>query len=459
MALAERLDCFPSVTLPGQGGSRPVEVALIAQLGVGAGDQLIREAAARQRRHEGFVDALDEPSVRLGAMSLAHGDASTLFSFVVGPAGHPFHRHAGNRLFTAVSGSGGARLRFAGGGAVADAGDPEAFVRALRHVTIPPDCLFTVRFGGGTWHRFEPLDGRGRHPALFALSCHPNELGGELDGGLRRQVEANQASLHDLTELLPEACLARLAKLAPGEVPTVELSLHAAPRSLAGRACAATRSLVGRARTRASALRQSWGFRGYLVPRPRFAAVPAASLLHASLPAAGAHDDCVQVAVPAEVVAGRDERALLAGLLTGFLEHRPRSVAWMMALRNRLVAPWRLRTSPLGCPVSSLLSQDAPRCFAGRFPVLGERHEAGDGVCEVLLGADDRHLCFRTAVGVARRPDGSAVAWLASRVVTRNVFGRLYLAAISATHRRYIAPLLLRTAIDALRGAGFTPRR
>ena len=37
MALAERLDCFPSVTLPAQGGSRPVEVALIAQLGVGGG--------------------------------------------------------------------------------------------------------------------------------------------------------------------------------------------------------------------------------------------------------------------------------------------------------------------------------------------------------------------------------------------------------------------------------------
>ena len=48
-----------------------------------------------------------------------------------------------------------------------------------------------------------------------------------------------------------------------------------------------------------------------------------------------------------------------------------------------------------------------------------------------------------------RAPDGSATAWLATRVMTLNAFGRLYLAAIDAVHRRYIAPRLLQAAVDA----------
>lgn len=447
MFLSERPKCFPAVSLSPPSGGRPVEVALIAQLGVGAGDHLIRQASDRQRHHDGFVDALDEPSVRLGAMNLADGDASTLYSFVVGPKGHPFHRHAGHRTFTAVAGSGGALLRFSTATDAQTDQDPEAFVRALRHVVIPPDSLFTVRFGGGTWHRFEPMGAAGRHPALFALSCHPNELGGELPGALRQQVEDNQATLATLTEVLPPACLERLRALVPGDVPTVELGLQGARNSMMGRACAMTRSLVGVLRARWAALNAGRGFQRFNVPRPRPSEVPRASLLADALPAAGAHDDCVQVVIPAEGVAGRNEEGLLAALLSGFLDNHPRSVSLMMALRNRLVAPWKLRTSPIGCPVSSLLGEPGPAPFAGRFPVLAQRRDGQARECEVLLGADDRHLRFRTVVGVRREADGRAVAWLASRVVTLNGFGRFYMAAIGATHRRVVSPALLRAAV------------
>lgn len=58
---------FPSVSLPSCGDGSPVEVALIAQLGIGAGDALLRDAGLRQAQHPRFVDALDEPSARLGA--------------------------------------------------------------------------------------------------------------------------------------------------------------------------------------------------------------------------------------------------------------------------------------------------------------------------------------------------------------------------------------------------------
>ena len=130
---------FPSVSLPSQCGGLPVEVALIAQLGPGAGTPAIERASARQRGHAAFIDALDEPSARLGAMDLAHGDATSLYSFSVGRGGHPFHRHAGHRVFTAISGSGGARLRFSTASDAQVAADPQAFVRALVHVDIAPD--------------------------------------------------------------------------------------------------------------------------------------------------------------------------------------------------------------------------------------------------------------------------------------------------------------------------------
>src|SRR5690242_1252512 len=155
---------FPSVRIPSRAGGLPVEVALILQLGHGSGDQLIESAAARQRGHAAFVDALDEPSARIGATDLANGDVTSLHSFVVGAKGHPFHRHAGHRVFTAVSGSGGALLRFSTTPDATLRESPQVFVDSLTCVQIPPDCLFTVRFGGGTWHQFAPLLADASHP-------------------------------------------------------------------------------------------------------------------------------------------------------------------------------------------------------------------------------------------------------------------------------------------------------
>lgn len=119
-----------------------------------------------------------------------------------------------------------------------------------------------------------------------------------------------------------------------------------------------------------------------------------------------------------------------------------------MALRNALVRPAGLRTSPLGCPASSLLSVEAPLRFAGRHPVLVERRSSDGRRVEVVLGADDRHLMFRTCIGVRIGADDRLVCTMATRVRTRNLFGRVYMAAISGVHRRYIAPAMLRHAVD-----------
>ena len=213
-SLTQIVDTFPSVRIPSESGGLAVEVCLIAQMGHGAGSHLFASVVSRQRQHGAFVDELDEPSVKLGGTNFLKGDATSLYSFAVGPAGHPFHRHAGHRIFTAVSGSGGAQLRFSSVSTQQIAEDPHNFVRALRFINIPPDCMFTVRFGGETWHQFSPLSRKSMHPAFFALSCHTNELGGNLPHDLKQKVLANEASIPALTELLPPevAALVRLVQ-------------------------------------------------------------------------------------------------------------------------------------------------------------------------------------------------------------------------------------------------------
>lgn len=445
----QRLATFPSVTLASHSGGLPVEVALIGQLGVGGGDALIRSAGDRQRGHAAFVDALDEPSVRIGAMDLAHGDASSLYTFAVGASGHPFHRHAGHRVFTAVSGSGGARLRFSTASDVQVAADPHAFVRALRHVDIPPDCLFTVRFGGGTWHQFLPAR-RGNSPALFALSCHTNELGGDLPQDLRDLVAANAADIPSLTQVLPADVLALLDRLAPEAVPTVSLSLEAPPEALLSRLCAVARRIAGPVRGRLATWRPAGGFlaaSGGVRPVRALPDAPADSLLREHLQVPGIHEDSFELTLHRGELPALPAATVLAAVLEGFLVRRPNGVAWMMAVRNVLVKPLRLRTSPMGCPVSSLLATDPAQRFAGRYPVLDQRI-AGDGRrAQVLLGADDRHLRFRSCVGVRVLDSGDVVVTLGTRVHCLNTFGRLYMALIDRVHRDYVSPALLRPAV------------
>jgi hypothetical protein len=452
LALTEVVRTFPTARIPSHSGGLAVEVALIAQLGHGAGDELFEGAMARQRGHERFIDALDEPSARLAGVDLAKGDATSLYSFGVGAHGHPFHRHAGHRVFTAVSGSGGAQLRFSSASPEQIERDPAEFVRALRYVDIPPDSLFTVRFGGDTWHQFAPLVPACKHPAFFALSCHTNELGGSLSEAVRSSVLANEASIPMLTELLPPSVRALLetAPLAANEVPTIALSLDAPAGSPLSRFCALFRGTLGRVRGALARWRRARGFRsdnGGARRVEALAEVPAESLLRAQLGERCEHQDQFElVAEPGEVVE-RSATKILSALLDGFLENRPLGVTRLMTLRNALVRPLGLRTSPLGCPVSSLLCDGPTPVFAQRFPVLVQAIAADDTRAEVILGADDKHLRFRSCVGVSLR-DGRVTFSLGTRVQCKNLFGRFYMGVIEAVHRGYIAPAMLRLAAD-----------
>lgn len=452
LTLTRSVSTFPSISLPSHSGGLPVEVSLIAQLGHGQGNQIIEDAAARQRGHDSFVDALDEPSARIGGIDLARGDPSSLYTFVVGPQGHPFHCHAGHRVFTAVSGSAGAQLRFSTASPAQVAHDSKRFFKALRFVNIPPDCLFTVRFGGDTWHQFVPLRA-GPHPALFALSCHTNELGGELARPVREQVLANRGDIPSLTEVLPKAIADVLEDpLFDFErVPTVALSVDAAAAHWAGRLCAVVRGALGRLRGAWARSRRSQGFLadnggGRLVQE--LAAPPEDSLLRMQLPGKGAQQDTFRLVTEPGELATSSARVALAAVLQGFLDNRPLGVAHLMRFRNALVRPLGLRTSPLGCPASSLLSRQSERWFAERYPVLDECCTENDLRAQVVLGADDKHLAFRSCVGVHLRADGSAEFTLGTRVRTRNAFGLVYMAVIDPVHRSYVTPAMLRLAVD-----------
>lgn len=441
---------FPTVRIASRNGSLPVEVCLVAQLGPGGGDRLVASASGQQRGHASFVDALDEPSAKLFGTDLARLDATSFYSFAVGAGGHPFHRHAGHRVFTAISGSAGAQLRFSSlPDAVLD-NDPAAFLDSVELVDVPPDSLFAVRFGGGTWHQFAHRDGTSTgHPVFFALSCHTNELGGIDDQSLAEQVRSGQADIPSLTELLPPPVAQLLARTPRpfAHARRTTLSLHAAPGSIGARICAGVRVRAGRVANALAALRTGTGFIGHDLPGrvQAMAQPPGDWLLAAQFGNGFHHQDACSLSIPA-AGESRTPAVLLADVLEGFLDNRPRSVSWLMQLRNALVRPLRLRTSPLGCPVSSLLSKDAPGLFAGRFPVLAQ-HIAEDGShAEVLLGADDRHLSFRSCVRVERE-GGCMRICLGTRVQCRNLFGRGYMAAIDGVHRRHIAPVLLRSAV------------
>jgi hypothetical protein len=427
-------------------------VTLVAQMGHGSGDQLVASATARQRAHAGFIDALDEPSAKLAGADFEKGDPTSLYSFTVEAKGHPFHRHAGHRVFTAVSGSGGVQLRFSDATLAQLADDPACFLRGLRYVDIPPDCLFTVRFGGDTWHQFVSLRPRAGHPALFALSCHTNELGGVLSPDVQRQVLANEASIPSLTELLPSSVQQLLddGQLRHVDVPVIALSLDAPAGSLQSVLCRVARGALGRMRGAWARIRRAGGFaaqRGGCHTVTQLDGPPADSLLRDHLPEHH-HQDTFVLVLDEMHVDGMGATALLGNLLEGFIANPPPGVSYLMALRNALVKPLGLRTSSLGCPVSSLLGTSTGPRFMNRYPVFDQRIDANDTLAQVILGADDKHLRFRSCVAVHVLGPHKVALSLGTRVRCTNPFGHAYMAAIDHVHRGYASPAILRAATE-----------
>ena len=452
--LTRVVETFPSVSICSNPKSLPIEVSLIAQLGHGAGNHLYSSIALRQKKHMDFADELDEPSVKLAGTNFSLGDTTSLYSFVVGPKGHPFHKHAGHRIFTAVSGSGGAQLRFSTATSEQIKNEPHKFIDTLHFINIPPDCLFTVRFGGETWHQFWPLSKNSLHPVFFALSCHTDELGGNLSDELKNKVISNEANIPTLTELLPS----EVSKLIQSKdfreeiVQTTTLSLDAPAGSMHRKVCDTFRGSMGLLR---GAWGEWYGSGGFISKTDETKTVvelntsPESSLLLEHLSDVHVHhEDTFTITISDSNFKNHNAHQLLEVMLEGFLMNTPRGVSKLMMMRNILVKPLGLRTSPLGCPVSSLLSNDTSNLFAGQYPVLDQRINKTDTLAQVVLGANDKHLKFRSCVSVEIINNKQIIFSLGNRVHCKNLFGRFYMSVIDYVHRHYISPTMLRRSVD-----------
>ena len=106
----------------------------------------------------------------------------------------------------------------------------------------------------------------------------------------------------------------------------------------------------------------------------------------------------------------------------------PRWVEALLDLRNRIVAPFGLKTSGA--------DDAAAGGMIGLFPVLSETPE------RLVAGFNDHHLDFRVIVDVAPSGGGRDVT-ATTLVLTHNWLGRAYLAAIMPFHRM-VAKTLLR---------------
>ncbi|WP_244474780.1 MULTISPECIES: DUF2867 domain-containing protein [unclassified Rhizobium] len=107
----------------------------------------------------------------------------------------------------------------------------------------------------------------------------------------------------------------------------------------------------------------------------------------------------------------------------------PRWVHLLLALRNRIVALFGLKSAELAIA-------DGER--VGAFPVVSARDE------QVVLGFDDSHLDFRIVLDVA--PTGSQTRKVAitTLVERHNLFGRFYILAITPFHKLIVRTILAR---------------
>lgn len=148
--------------------------------------------------------------------------------------------------------------------------------------------------------------------------------------------------------------------------------------------------------------------------------------------------DAFAVQVPSGTFGGVDEFARASTAL-------PRWVELLMALRNRIVRVFGLKTEPASPPRDA---GDAiePGGAVGIFLVLAR------SVDEILTGLDDKHLDFRFSLLLQRHADGErAVATTTVRF--KNVWGRLYFALVKPFHKLIIAAMLRGAVATRLRNA------
>jgi hypothetical protein len=194
-----------SVSIPTGPETLPIEVTVTAKLPNGAGAFLVANALNQQEKHSEFVDEYNEPSALIGKTSFGKGDPTAIYTFGVDTRDLLFHRHAGHRAITGITGGKGCELKFSLCGPKEAAEDPEKFLEDLYIVRIPGDRLFVLRFSGTIYHQFCPAD-RSEN-GFFAVSVHTNEAGGLKPGEVLNKVLDDRGNIPLLTEPAPSRAM------------------------------------------------------------------------------------------------------------------------------------------------------------------------------------------------------------------------------------------------------------
>ncbi|MFE2286676.1 DUF2867 domain-containing protein [Streptomyces sp. NPDC059443] len=148
----------------------------------------------------------------------------------------------------------------------------------------------------------------------------------------------------------------------------------------------------------------------------------------AAVASLGSYDHVDAVAV--DVAAGTSAADFVQLVSTG----GPAWVGRLMALRDRLVAPFGLRVQERGKAAETRIEPGVKR---GPFRVLSVTQD------EVLCGDDDKHLAFRASFAVRAKADGSGSEGVCTTVVRFDrTVGRLYFRAIEPFHHLVVASLL-----------------
>ena len=183
-----------------------------------------------------------------------------------------------------------------------------------------------------------------------------------------------------------------------------------------------------------SAARSSHG--AFLMSRVRKAAVPQGTLVASAFPRPS-YEDAFAIKLPKGAATDVDE-------LTWLIANSPAPWARaLMRLRNRIVAPFGLRTSDPPATGRAEGGTLKPGDRAGIFPVLARADD------EVLLGADDRHLDFRASVLLRRGEKRDSVV-LSTVVRYNNLLGRVYFLFVWPFHGAIVSASL-RNAVRRLR--------
>jgi Protein of unknown function (DUF2867) len=109
------------------------------------------------------------------------------------------------------------------------------------------------------------------------------------------------------------------------------------------------------------------------------------------------------------------------------LGHPPRWTLTLLALRDLLVAPFKLQTA------EAIRRSSTNR--VGMFPVLSETPR------RIVAGLNDSHLDFRVVVDVASSGAGCRVT-ATTVVLTHNLLGRAYLTVILPFHRLIVRSMM-----------------